>query len=237
MSSPKIRLDALLSRYGYCSRREAAGWIKAGRVTGRGGDVFKSSSEKAEPAEVLIDGEEVEYPQGIFVAFNKPCGYTCSHEEKEGDLIYDILPHRWQFRNPVVASVGRLDKDTSGLILLSDDGTLIHKFSSPKHHVEKIYEFTTSEDIPESCISLFAEGTLILPGERLPLKPARLEILSPRQGRLTLTEGRYHQVRRMMESQGASVVTLHRSWFGRLSLEELNLEPGDWVEVDPSEVI
>lgn len=237
MSAPKIRLDALLSRYGYCSRREAGGWVKTGRVTGKEGEVFKSPSDKASPSDVLVDGSEVEYPEGVFVAFNKPCGYTCSHEEKEGALIYDIFPHRWQFRNPVVASIGRLDKDTSGLILLTDDGTLIHKFSSPKHHVEKVYEFTTSEDIPESCVALFAEGGLMLVGERTPLKPATLEILSPREGRLTLIEGRYHQVRRMMESQGAPVLTLHRSRFGQLSLDALELEPGDWVDVDPSSII
>ena len=226
-----------MSRYGYCSRREAAGWVKSGRVISRQEETFKSASEKADPADILVDGEEVEYPHGVFVAFNKPCGYTCSHDEKEGDVIYDILPHRWLFRNPVVASIGRLDKDTSGLILLTDDGTLIHKFSSPKHHVEKVYEFTTSEDIPESCISLFAEGSLMLEGERLPLKPAVLEILEPRKGRMILTEGRYHQVRRMMESQGAPVVTLHRSCFGALSLESLGLKEGDWVEIDPADVV
>ncbi len=233
MSSPKIRLDALLSRYGYCSRKEAASWVKSGRIT-LNGERFKSPSEKAAPDEVLVEGEPVEFPHGLFVAFHKPAGCTCSHDEREGELVYDILPPRWSRRNPAVSTIGRLDKDTSGLILLTDNGTLIHRLSSPRHHVDKVYEFTTTEDIPAGCVELFASGEYMLEGERTPLQPARLEILSPRSGRLVLTEGRYHQVRRMMESQGAPVATLHRSAIGQVTLESLELEEGDWKEISPS---
>lgn len=229
-----MRLDALLSRFGYCSRREAAAWLKARRVARKSGEIYVSGAQKVPVSEVTVDGEDVEFPDGVFVALNKPVGYTCSHDDKEGELIYDLLPHRWSCRNPLVSTVGRLDKDTSGLILLTDDGVLLHKLSSPKYHLEKVYEFTTAGNIPTDAVNTFAAGELMLPGERTPLKPAVLEILSERRGRLTLTEGRYHQVRRMMESQGAPVLELERIAIGKVTLRSLDLAPGEWKEVSPS---
>lgn len=234
MAERMMRLDALLSRFGYCSRREAAAWLKAGRVAGKSGEIYTSGAQKVCVSEVSVDGEGVEFPDGVFVALNKPVGFTCSYDEKEGDLVYDILPPGWSERNPVVSTIGRLDKDTSGLILLTDDGALQHKLSSPRYHLDKIYEFTTSADIPPGTVDVFASGELRLAGERTPLKPAVLEILSSRKGRLTLTEGRYHQVRRMMESQGAPVLELERIAIGKVTLASLNLAPGEWKEVSPS---
>lgn len=208
--------------------------MKSGRVVHVQDGVLKSPSLKAEPSELLIDGEPVLFLEGIFIAMNKPTGYTCSHDDKEGELIYDLLPAQWTRRNPVVSTIGRLDKDTSGLILLTDDGVLNHKLSSPRYHLNKVYEFTTSENIPEGSIEVFASGELMLQGERTPLKPAVLEITGARSGRLTLTEGRYHQVRRMLESQGAPVQTLERVAIGDITLVSLELAPGEWKEVSPS---
>lgn len=227
-----MRTDALLSRFGYCSRREVAQWLKRGRVT-RNGAPVKSPNEKVEPHEVLVDGAPVEFPDGIYIALNKPLGCTCSHKE-EGELVYDLLPQQWLRRNPVVNTVGRLDKETSGLLLLTDDGAFEHAQTSPKHHVPKVYAFTTSAPVPPEAVDLFAGGEFLLQGERTPCLPAELELTGASAGRLTLHEGRYHQVRRMLAAVGAPVETLERIEIGPLKLADLNLAPGEWVEIDPA---
>lgn len=226
-----MRTDALLSRFGYCSRREVAQWLKRGRVT-RNGVPVKSPADKVEPEEVLIDGEPIEFPRGIYIALNKPLGYTCSHKE-EGELVYDLLPPQWLRRNPVVNTVGRLDKETSGLLLLTDDGAFEHAQTSPKRHVPKVYAFTTSAPVPADAVRLFASGEFMLQGERTPCLPAELTLTGECSGLLTLHEGRYHQVRRMLAAVDAPVLTLERMEIGPLKLADLNLEPGEWVEINP----
>lgn len=220
-----MRLDALLSRYGYCSRREAPGWIKRHSITFKG-KPCSSPTDKVQAEGILLDGEPVEFPDGLYAALYKPEGYTCSHDDGEGDLIYDLLPFQWRNRNPAVSSVGRLDKETSGLLLLTDDGKFIHRMTSPRHHVAKVYEAVTEEDIPTEAVELFASGTLTLNGETRPCAPALLEIREPRRALLTLTEGKYHQVRRMLAAVGAPVLSLCRVSIGSLHLDSLNLKPG-----------
>lgn len=227
-----MRTDALLSRFGYCSRREVAQWLKRGRVTNKG-VVVKSPNEKVEPEDVLVDGVPVEFPKGLYVAINKPLGCTCSHKE-EGELVYDLLPPQWLRRNPTVNTVGRLDKETSGLLLLTDDGAFEHAQTSPKRHVPKVYAFTTSAPVPQEAIGQFASGEFMLQGELTPCLPAELVLTDSCAGLLTLHEGRYHQVRRMLAAVGAPVETLERIEIGPLKLQDLNLEPGEWVEIDPA---
>lgn len=222
---PRLRLDQLLSRFGYCSRSEARGWLRNGRVQ-RGDEILDDPSERVLATEVLVDGEPVEFADGLLVAFHKPAGYTCSHDPKDRPTIFEILPPRWQARNPVVSSVGRLDKDATGLLLLTDQGDLIHEWTSPRHHVPKLYEVTVEADLPPGLEILFASGTLLLEGETKPCLPARLEVLGPYSARLELTEGRYHQVKRMFASQGCPVVRLHRSRIGALELGDL--PEGQW---------
>src|SRR5690606_27938447 len=152
-------------------------------------------------------------PPSLFILMNKPLGVTCSHKE-QGDLVYELLPERWQRRNPPVATIGRLDKETSGVLLLTDDGQLIHKLTSPKHHVDRVYRATLARSVDASAIELFASGRMKLEGDEKPLLPAQLEIISEKQARITLHEGRYHQVRRMFASIGNEVVALHRERFG-----------------------
>lgn len=227
-----MRTDALLSRFGYCSRREASAWIKRGRVQYRG-QVVTSVSDKVEVADVLVDGEPVPFAEGLYVAFHKPLGCTCSHRE-EGELVYDLLPEMWLARNPAVNTVGRLDKETSGLLLLTDDGKFEHAMTSPRRHVPKVYEFSSSAPIPPEAVGLFASGELMLQGEKTPCLPAELVITGENTGRLTLHEGRYHQVRRMLAAVGAPVQTLCRVEIGPMKLSDLNLEPGEWVAFDPN---
>jgi 16S rRNA pseudouridine516 synthase len=213
-----LRLDALLSRYGYCSRSEARAWVKAGRVR-VGGAPAKSPADKAAPASVLVDGGPVEHPDGILALLHKPAGCVCSHDSNEGPTIYDLLPPRWLQRNPPVTSIGRLDKDATGALLITDIGELVHRWTSPKGKVAKIYEVTVSADLPPGIEGIFASGDLLLEGEDKPCLPARLEVLGPREARLEIVEGRYHQVKRMFASQGCPVVRLHRSHFGDFTLE------------------
>lgn len=225
--SPR-RLDQLLSSLGYCSRREARAWIADERVTIRG-ETADDVSQKAAPADVLIDGEPLDHPNGLLLVLHKPLGLVCSHEEREGPNVYSLLPPRWRQRNPVVTSIGRLDKDTSGLLLLTDQSQLVHRLTSPKHKVPKLYRATVDRDLSPDLIPLFASGTLLLAGEKDPCAPAELRLVAPREAEVILTEGRYHQVRRMFSAHGANVVTLHRERFGPLELGDLSA--GQWREL------
>ena len=222
------RLDQLLANLGYCSRREARDWIRSGRVTVRG-KVADDFGAKAEPEDVRLDGEPLDHPDGLLLLLHKPTGLVCSHEDREGPNVYSLLPARWRARNPLVTSIGRLDKDTSGLLLLTDQSELVHRLTSPKHKVPKVYRATLATDQPAGLAALFASGTLLLEGEDAPCAPAELNILGPREAQLTLTEGKYHQVRRMFASQGCEVLTLHRPRFGSLDLGDL--PAGQWREL------
>jgi 16S rRNA pseudouridine516 synthase len=219
------RLDQILANYGYCSRSEAKVWIRNGRVT-INGKTATEAEKKAAPDLVQVDGSAIECPAGILALLHKPAGYVCSHDAAEGPSIYDLLPAQWLRRNPAVTTIGRLDKDTTGALLVTDLGDLVHRWTSPKHKVAKVYEVTVNADVSPSLVDLFAAGTLLLEGEEKPCAPARLEIVSPREARLGLTEGRYHQVKRMFASQGCEVIRLHRSRFGEFELGDL--PAGQW---------
>ena len=219
------RLDQLLSSLGYCSRREVVALVKAGRVK-LGDVVLTRADHRVDPHAISLDGEPLEAPDGLLAMLHKPVGYVCTHSDGEGPTIYELLPAQWLDRNPAVTSVGRLDKDTSGLLLVTDIGSLVHRYTSPKADVEKIYLAQVDRDLHAELVETFARGDLILRGEAKPCLPARLQIVSPRIARLTITEGRYHQVRRMFASQGYHVEKLHRESFGPHEMGEL--KEGEW---------
>ncbi|MBX3743833.1 MAG: rRNA pseudouridine synthase [Verrucomicrobiae bacterium] len=221
----RVRVDQLLSRYGYASRREGRAWWKAGRVTVDGQPV-RDGSERVEVGRVRIDGEGVEGPDGLLVMLNKPQGVVCTRDDREGPTVYDLLPARWLRRNPPVTTVGRLDRDTTGLLLVTDLGEWVHRWTSPRHHVEKCYEVEVHGMLRPEWVELFASGTLRLEGEEGPCLPARLELVSGTEARLHLREGRYHQVKRMFAEVGVEVVRLHRPGFGPYGLEGLPV--GEW---------
>ena len=156
---------------------------------------------------------------------HKPAGYTCSTTDP-GRVVYELLPPRFRLRNPIIAPVGRLDRDTTGLLLLTDDGPLLHRIISPKSRIPKVYEATLARDLTGEEAAVFAAGTLMLRSETTPLEPAVLEPLGPRRARLTVTEGRYHQVRRMFAAAGNHVEALHRTAIGGLGLDDL--AEGKW---------
>ena len=223
------RLDQLLANLGYCSRREARDWLDAGRVTVRGKAVRDPGLKTTVP-DVLVDGEPLDHPNELLLMLHKPAGLVCSHDGKEGANVYSLLPPRWQRRNPQITSIGRLDKDTTGLLLLTNQSALVHRLTSPKHKVPKIYRATVARELSTDLIALFASGTLLLADEKEPCLPAELRILNSTTAALILTEGRYHQARRMFASQGYEVLDLHRSQFGRLELGDLPV--GQWRELE-----
>ena len=219
-----MRLVKLISNLGYGSRKEVTAIFREGRITDVDGEVLYAD-DKIDHARVLIDGEPLDPAPGLLLMMNKPTGFTCSTTDP-GRIVYDLLPTRFRHRDPIVATIGRLDRDTTGLLLMTDDGKLLHKIVSPRSKLPKIYEATLARDLRGDEGKIFASGKLMLESEREPLAPAALEVLGPRQARLTLTEGRYHQARRMFAAVGNHVETLHRSHVGGLDLGDL--PEGEW---------
>lgn len=222
----------MLASRGYCSRSEAGMFVRQFDVRS-GVTRVTDASKKLADTHLTIDGEPID-PASILVMLNKPVGVTCSHKE-EGPLVYHLFPERWQRRNPVLTTVGRLDKETSGLLLLTDDGQLVHRLTSPKRHVPRVYVATLRDPLSGGERVLFASGSMKLEGEDEPLLPAVLEPINEKTVRLTLTEGRYHQVRRMFAAVGNHVESLHRAAFGRLDLGDL--PAGEFRAVTMDEIV
>lgn len=227
-----MRLVRLIANLGYGSRREVAMMFREGRITDENAEVLYAD-DRREHADIRIDGEPLDPPAGLCLMLNKPAGVTCSTRDN-GRLVYDLLPGRFALRTPKLSTVGRLDRETTGLLLLTDDGALLHRIISPKSQVAKTYEAELAEDLRGDEAGLFASGTLMLESEQTPLLPAELDILSPRRVRLTLHEGRYHQARRMFAAVGNHVLRLHRSAIGGLSLD--SLEEARWRALDPADL-
>ena len=232
------RIDKLLGSLGYGSRAEMARMGKAGGIVLDGVDITDVSKRIPVtpdlPERMEIDGDPLDPPHGVVILLHKPLDMTCSHKE-DGALVYDVLPDRWRRRDPAISTIGRLDKDTSGLLLMTDDGDLLHRVISPKKHVAKVYRAQLARPLTGSETALFASGELMLEGDDKPLKPAGLEILSPTEARVSVTEGRYHMVRRMFAAVGNHVEALHRERLGGLSLPD-DLPPGEWRLLDADEI-
>lgn len=222
------RLDRLLANLGYGSRKDVQALVAGGKVV-LDGVILKDAGARIAvdatlPERMTIRGAPVDPPAPLVLVMHKPLGVVCSHKE-DGEKIYDLLPRRWRLRDPGLSTVGRLDKDTSGLILITDDGDFLHRVISPKRHVPKTYLATLDRPLTGSEGEIFAAGTLMLESEEKPLLPAKLDVVDARTARLTITEGRYHQVRRMFAAVGNHVVTLHRERIGGILLPD-DLAPG-----------
>ena len=227
-----MKLVKLIANLGYGSRKDVTQLFRAGRITDADGEVLYA--DDVVPYETIrVDDEPLDPPPGLTLMMNKPLGVTCSRKDP-GRVVYDLLPPRYNVRSPALSSVGRLDRDTSGLLLFTDDGALLHRIISPKAQVTKVYEATLAQDLRGDEGELFASGTLLLETEKEPLAPAVLDVLGPRHARLTVTEGRYHQVRRMFAAAGNHVETLRRISVGGLTLGELPL--GEWRAIGVDEV-
>ena len=227
-----MKLLRLLANLGYGSRREVLAMFREGRVTDADGQVL-SADDRVAHARVRLDGEPLDPAPGMVLMLHKPVGHTCSTRDA-GRLVYDLLPPRFRLRRPVLSTVGRLDRDTSGLLLMTDDGQLLHRIISPRSNLPKTYLATLARPLRGDEAALFAGATLVLESEDTPLRPAVLEVLAPARARLTITEGRYHQVRRMFAAVGNHVQALHRSRVGGLDLGGLEL--GRWRLLDADDL-
>jgi 16S rRNA pseudouridine516 synthase len=226
-----MKLVKHLANLGYGSRKDVQRMFREGRITNASGEVLYAD-DPLQHEEVRVDGQPLDPAPGVLLMLHKPTGYTCSTRDT-GRLVYDLLPPRFRCRKPVLSTVGRLDRETSGLLLLTDDGQLLHRIISPKSKLPKVYVATLAHDLRGDEAALFASGALLLDGETTPLLPAELEALGPRQARVTVHEGRYHQVRRMFAAVGNHVLALHRERIGGLTLDGLAV--GEWRVLDAGE--
>ncbi len=237
-AAANLRLDRLLANLGYGTRRQAQQIVRARRVTLDGEALVDPDQRMAIAPDLSlrmrVNGEPLDPPPGLVLLLHKPCGVTCSHKEA-GPLVYGLLPPRFSLREPPLSTIGRLDKNTSGLLLLTDDGELLHRIISPRNHVAKRYRVTLEQDMRGDERDIFASGALMLDGEEKPLLPVGLEMLSPTSAYVTLTEGRYHQVRRMFSAVGNYVAALHRDRVGALELPDA-LSPGEFMAFSVAEI-
>ena len=227
-----MKLLKLIANLGYGSRKEVTAMFRDGLITDVDGRLL-SIDDNVEPSRVRVEDTPLDPPTGFTLMLHKPTGYTCSTSDA-GSLVYDLLPPRFRRRSPTVATVGRLDRDTTGLLLMTDDGKLLHRVVSPRRHLPKVYEATLARDLRGNEATIFASGKLMLESERAPLAPATLEVLGARSARVTVTEGRYHQVRRMFAAVGNHVEQLHRSRVGGLTLGALEI--GKWRALDDADL-
>jgi len=227
-----MRLAQILFSQGFGTRRECAGLIHAGQVEVGGAVVDDPDAEL--PTEGLVfsvQGRAWPYHAQALVMLHKPPGYECSAKPRHHPSVLSLLPPPLRTRG--VQSVGRLDEDTTGLLLLTDDGALIHRLTSPKHHVPKVYEVGAKHPVDDGQLERLRSG-VVLDDDPKPMRAAACEQTGERTLRLTLTEGKYHQVKRMVAAAGNRVETLHRSAFGALVLPA-ELKPGQWRWVDAAE--
>lgn len=227
-----MKLVKLLANLGYGSRKEVQRLIRTGAVTDLDGNVL-GENEVPGHDRILFRGEPLDAPFPLTILLNKPDGYTCSAEDP-GSTIYDLLPERFAHRNPGLNPIGRLDKDTTGLLLMTDDGKLLHKIIHPKSNCLKVYHAVLDRPLEGHEGATFASGELMLNSETKPLLPAKLEVIGEKEALITLHEGRYHQVRRMFAAVGNHVLELRRISIGGLKLPE-DLEEGEWRVLSPED--
>ena len=230
--SKALRLDKLLTDTGRWSRKEARTLIRQGRLA-VDGETERQFDRKVDPEQVtvIVDGQPVFWSAHVYLMLHKPEGYLSATEDARDPTVLDLVPADW--RRPGLAPVGRLDKDTTGLLLLTDDGPLAHQLLSPRHHVDKVYLAQVEGTGTMTDCEAFAQGILLEDGTQC--RPAKLELLGEGLCRVTVHEGKFHQVKRMLASRGLPVRRLKRLAMGPLTLDE-SLAPGDLRPLTTSEV-
>lgn len=231
-------LQDILFDQGFGTRRICAGLVQQGHVAVDGSTVTDPLSEwPVEGLRLRVQGMDWVCQPVAYAMLHKPAGVEVSQKPKHHASVYSLLPFPLRQRpskgTAGVQAVGRLDEDTTGLLLLSDDGQFIHRMSSPKHHVPKVYEVTTVHALDERQLQRLLSG-VVLDDDPKPVRAAAAVQVSPTHLRLTLTEGKYHQVKRMLAAVGNRVAALHRSQVGELVLGDL--PPGAWRWLSPDEV-
>ncbi|MBL0943534.1 MAG: pseudouridine synthase [Hydrogenophaga sp.] len=234
-------LEDLLFSQGFGTRRVCRGLVQQGRVAV--GDppqpcLDPDQAFEAEGLRFSVEGVPWEWHERAYLMLHKPAGYECSQRPSAHPSVYTLLPAPLRQRGGGAAAgvqaVGRLDQDTTGLLLLSDDGAFIHKMTSPKHHVPKVYEITLRHAMEAGAVQRLCDG-VVLDDDPKPVRALAAELVAPLHLRLVLGEGKYHQVKRMVAAVGNRVEALHRSAFGELRLPP-DLAPGGWRWLTPQEV-
>lgn len=234
MKAPSLkpmRLEDILFSQGFGTRRVCAGLIQQGHVQVNGQPALDAGEFfDLDGLNFTVQGQAWPFAAQAYLMLHKPAGTECSQKPSTWPSIYTLLPAPLRQRPQKAAvqgvqAVGRLDQDTTGLLLLTDDGKFIHKMSSPKHHVPKIYEVATKHPITDEMVERLVSG-VVLDDDPRPVQAAACEKVGECQLRLTLTEGKYHQVKRMVAAVGNRVEGLHRSQMGHLVLGDL--APGQW---------
>ena len=235
-----MQLQQILFSQGFGTRRVCAGLVEQGFVTVQG-DPCADPYADFEPAGLRfsVQGRDWVFHEKAYLALHKPAGYECSQKPGAWPSVYTLLPAPLRQRpqrqgQPGVQAIGRLDQDTTGLLLLSDDGAFIHRMGSPKRHVPKVYEITARHPVDAAMVRRLLDG-VVLDDDPRPVRAAACEVTGEHALRLTLTEGKYHQVKRMVAAVGNRVEQLHRSRIGGLELPS-DLRPGEWRWLGPEEL-
>ena len=227
----KIKIGKFLSSKGYGSRKEIKHAIK-NRLISEDGILVEGFDDLVMPSKVFFKGKKVDFYNKINIMINKPKGYVCTRVGENS--IFNLLPEIWLNRRPKVNTVGRLDKDTSGMILITDDGLFLHKIISPKHKVSKVYKVKLEKKIGTIEKKIFESGKLIIKNESKPCKPVLFNQIDSFNVILTMYEGKYHQIKKMFSACGNQVVELSRIQLGSLTIENLKL--GEWKELTKKDV-
>ena len=228
-----MQLQEILFKQGFGTRRVCLGLIQKGLVQVENREVLEPAEDfETEGLSFVVQGTSWPYAEKAYLMLHKPVGTEVSQKPSTYPSVYTLLPSPLRMRPTAgavqgVQAVGRLDQDTTGLLLLSDDGQFIHRMSSPKHHVPKVYEVTTKHALDEKQLSKLLTG-VVLEDSPTPVKAAACEAVTEYHLRLTLTEGKYHQVKRMLAAVSNRVEALHRSQIGGLHLPA-SLAPGQWA--------
>lgn len=227
-----MRLDKFIAENTGLTRSQAAKELKAGLITVNGEIVKAGAIKISQQDEIYYDGERLEWVEtGQYFMLNKPQGCVCSHDDGDYPTVFQFFDYPLSSR---LHTAGRLDVDTTGLVLLTDDGKWSHRITSPKHHCEKTYLVTLADPIEDFYAPKLHEG-ILLRGEKTPTLPAEMEILDDYNLNLTISEGRYHQVKRMFAALGNKVVALHRWRIGEIILDE-TLEEGEFRALNKQEI-
>ena len=235
ISMAEQRLDKIIASTGRFSRREVKTLVREGRVL-VDGRIAASAEEKCDPerAHIRVNGEEIGYREHTYVMLHKPAGVLSATEDGRGETVLDLLAP--EYRKIGLFPVGRLDKDTEGLLLLTDDGALAHDLLAPKKHVDKVYFVRTDGALDDADCAAFAAGITL--GDGLSCLPAKLEILksgAQSEVLVTVCEGKFHQVKRMLASRGTPVIYLKRLSMGTLTLDE-GLKAGEYRLLTAQEI-
>lgn len=230
---PALTLSQVLFSQGFGTRRECEALIRAGRVQIDGAAVIDAAvAVDTRGLQFSVDGVRWPYHARAVVALNKPAGYECSQQPSHHPSVLSLLPPPLRARG--VQPVGRLDADSTGLLLLTDDGALIHRLTSPRRHVSKVYEVHCAAPVGAAQIALLEAG-VVLRDDPQPVRAQDVRAVGERTLLLTLTEGKYHQVKRMVAAAGNHVARLHRLRFGAFDLPA-DLAPGQWCWVSPEQI-